>query len=1132
MAQLLLLHLLAAALAPWLAKDVAHQGLSRCWRSPRPLRSSGWSPSRPTCAKAALRPSASPGCRASASTSTSASTPSRGSSALLVTGVGALVLLYCTWYFHDDDPTLWRFTPVFTAFAGAMLGLVLTDNFLMLYVFWELTTVLSYLLIGHNPASSTNRRAAMQALLVTTFGGLAMLVGIITIGVHHTYSISGLLADPPPLDAVTVAAVVLLLVGALSKSALVPFHFWLPGAMAAPTPVSAYLHAAAMVKAGIYLVALLAPVFAGAPAWHALTLGLGLLTMIVGGWRALRQHDIKLLLAYGTVSQLGFIVAIAGLGTQDGGAGGAGPRARPRPLQVDALPRRRRRRPRAPARVTSGACPGVGRRMLAGQRAGRLRRALDGRGRPDRRLRVQGERPRVAVGGGAGRPRPFPSPYGYLALAAVVAGSALTVAYTVRFLWGAFATKPGVPPTPVKAAHPGFVLAPLLLGVGVPRARPARAARVAVALPYAVSFPTGAEPRSRSPSGTGSPCRCCSRSSRWPSASLLFVQRELVARVQAGVPALVDGERGFARTLRWVDRGAVETTAVTQRGSLPIYLAGILIVFVALPGLAAVTRGTLPAGAALGQPRRRPSSASSIDRGGGARARHPPPAHGGHARRRDGLRRGAALHPARRPRPRHHPDARRDGLARRLRPRAAPACRRSSPGTPTHPRAPGASASGRRSGRPSAPSRSSPRAAARRRPCRSGSPRRPTTSATARTSSTSPSSTSAPGTPSARCRCSSPPRPASPASSSCAPATPGCPRATSKSLPSSNAARGTWLHGGRTMRQGEALGHLRGRDAARLPHHARRLALPALRRAQPARRRLRRRPRRRSRARRALPRRWPLRARRGGALRRRPARRPRPARRRRLGAGAARLRRHDPRDDGRRLHPVAVGRGAPRDLALLRHRRLPHRHRHDARHRAQPRHRHRPPDRRGGGRRPSASGRPAGRRGRRRARRWRAHDRPRSRAHRVDPDAQPHPRAVVVGLVAAGTALALDRSLVRILLGMVLIGNGVAVLYLVVSAAGPDAPRSSARTRPRSATRCRRRWCSRPSSSRSRRSASCSPCPTGSGRSPAPTTCPTTPRTPASSASPATTRRPRPTTGPRRRRRPPTSAPSRVESRG
>ncbi|HET8594550.1 MAG TPA: proton-conducting transporter membrane subunit, partial [Intrasporangium sp.] len=231
--------------------------------------------------------------------------------ALLVTGVGALVLLYCRWYFAPGDPTLWRFTSVFTAFAGAMLGLVLTDNFLVLYVFWELTTVFSYLLVGHNPASSTNRRAAMQALIVTTLGGLAMLIGIIALGVRHSYRISEVLAHPPALDGVTVAAVVLLLVGALSKSALVPFHFWLPGAMAAPTPVSAYLHAAAMVKAGVYLVALLAPAFAGAPGWHALTVGLGLLTMLVGGWRALRQYDIKLLLAYGTVSQLGFMVALA-----------------------------------------------------------------------------------------------------------------------------------------------------------------------------------------------------------------------------------------------------------------------------------------------------------------------------------------------------------------------------------------------------------------------------------------------------------------------------------------------------------------------------------------------------------------------------------------------------------------------------------------------------------------------------------------------------------------------------------------------------------------------------------------------------------------------------------------------------
>ena len=239
MAHLLLLHLLAAALAPWLAKVLRTKAFPVLALAP--AVSFGWLVSVSGDVRAGHLP-----------TQSISWVPGLGIDldfrlttlswvlALLVTGVGALVLLYCTWYFADRDPTLWRFASVFTAFAGAMLGLVLTDNLLVLYVFWELTTVFSYLLIGHNPASSTNRRAAMQALIVTTFGGLAMLVGIITFGVHRTYSISELLADPPPLDALTVAALVLLLVGALSKSALVPFHFWLPGAMAAPTPVSAY----------------------------------------------------------------------------------------------------------------------------------------------------------------------------------------------------------------------------------------------------------------------------------------------------------------------------------------------------------------------------------------------------------------------------------------------------------------------------------------------------------------------------------------------------------------------------------------------------------------------------------------------------------------------------------------------------------------------------------------------------------------------------------------------------------------------------------------------------------------------------------------------------------------------------
>ena len=156
----------------------------------------------------------------------------------------------------------------------------------MLYVFWELTTVFSYLLIGSDPAKRASRQAAMQALIVTTLGGLAMLVGMLMLGQEGgTFRISELLAHPPTGTAAAVA-IALVLVGALSKSALVPFHFWLPGAMAAPTPVSAYLHAASMVKAGVYLVALLAPGFAGTAGWHELVLVLGVGTMLLGGWRA------------------------------------------------------------------------------------------------------------------------------------------------------------------------------------------------------------------------------------------------------------------------------------------------------------------------------------------------------------------------------------------------------------------------------------------------------------------------------------------------------------------------------------------------------------------------------------------------------------------------------------------------------------------------------------------------------------------------------------------------------------------------------------------------------------------------------------------------------------------------------
>ena len=240
---------------------------------------------------------------------------------VLVLGIGALVLFYCADYFHHHDGHTEKRLPSFAAelvaFSGAMFGLVSSDNMLVLYVFWELTTVLSFLLVGHYAERATSRRAATQALLVTTFGGLAMLVGIIVLGnMAGTYLLSELIAAPPTGAAASVA-VVLVLIGALSKSAIVPMHFWLPGAMAAPTPVSAYLHAAAMVKAGVYLVARMTPGFADTPPWRPMVVVLGLLTMLLAGWRAVREYDLKLILAFGTVSQLGLITLMVGTGGGD-----------------------------------------------------------------------------------------------------------------------------------------------------------------------------------------------------------------------------------------------------------------------------------------------------------------------------------------------------------------------------------------------------------------------------------------------------------------------------------------------------------------------------------------------------------------------------------------------------------------------------------------------------------------------------------------------------------------------------------------------------------------------------------------------------------------------------------------------
>ncbi|KUM32577.1 Na+/H+ antiporter subunit A [Arthrobacter sp. EPSL27] len=508
---------------------------------------------------------------------------------LLVLGVGALVLVYCARYFKNKDDYLGGFGAQLLAFAGAMFGLVTADDLLLMFIFWELTTVLSYLLIGYARTRLSARRSALQALVVTTAGGLAMLVGLIILGFNAgTYRISAILEQAPalvtgPAAGAVAGAVVLILVGAITKSALVPFHFWLPGAMAAPTPVSAYLHAAAMVKAGIYLVARLAPGFADTTYWLPVVLGLGLATMLVGGYRALRQTDIKLILAYGTVSQLGFLTMVVGLGTPDAALAGLAL------LLAHGLFK-------ATLFLTVG--------IIDHQAGTRDIRKLSGVYRSSRALAVV-----AAIGAAsmAGIPPlagfvakesvfeafvhygsdPAAGPWGMVLLAGLVVGSVLTFAYSARFMWGAFAVKPGVEATPFKPIKPSFLAAPAILSLLTIVYGLWPVPVDAWIQPYAALFvPDGEDVAA-----------AAGHLALWhgltPALGLtaitfalglaMFYGRNAVARAQSLVPGWIDGDRTYQLTIGALDDVAVWITGRTQRGSLYFYLSVILSVAFILP---------------------------------------------------------------------------------------------------------------------------------------------------------------------------------------------------------------------------------------------------------------------------------------------------------------------------------------------------------------------------------------------------------------------------------------------------------------------------------------------------------------------------------------------------------------------
>ena len=237
--------------------------------------------------------------------------------ALLILTIGLLVVLYARYYL-SDEPRLDRFFGLLMLFTGAMLGVVMSENLLLLFIFWELTSLSSFLLVGYWSHKPGARDGARIALAVTGSGGLALLAGIVLLGqVAGSYELTQVLAASARVHASPLYPVILVLVllGAFTKSAQFPFHFWLPGAMAAPTPVSAYLHSATMVKAGIFLLARMYPVLAGSDLWFYALTGFGLVTLVFAAYQAMFRHDLKGLLAYSTVSHLGLITLLLGIGT-------------------------------------------------------------------------------------------------------------------------------------------------------------------------------------------------------------------------------------------------------------------------------------------------------------------------------------------------------------------------------------------------------------------------------------------------------------------------------------------------------------------------------------------------------------------------------------------------------------------------------------------------------------------------------------------------------------------------------------------------------------------------------------------------------------------------------------------------
>ncbi|HET7327737.1 MAG TPA: hydrogen gas-evolving membrane-bound hydrogenase subunit E [Nocardioidaceae bacterium] len=502
--------------------------------------------------------------------------------ALLVTGVGAVVLAYSVRYFAERDHGIGRTAAVMVLFAGSMLALVLADHLLALYVAWELTTVCSFLLIGDDGRSAQARRAAMRALMVTTGTGFAMLFGLVLLGEQAgSYRISTILDDPPQ-GGVTATAITLILVGVLGKSAQVPLHPWLPAAMVAATPVSAYLHAAAMVKAGLYLVARLAPAFADVVTWKPVLLTAGVATMLLGGWRALAQTDLKRLLAFGTIAQLGFILVLLAAGTRTAALAGAAM------LLAHGL-----------FKSTLFLVVGV----IDHEAGTRDLRELSGVRRRAPALAVLAV---LACASMAGLPPTLgylgkeaaltafvaPAPGGLWVLAGLTVGSVLTIAYTLRFLWGAFADRPGVAVRMQRAPMSSVVPTAAVALAGVAAGCYPHGVDV-LASGYASAYPAvGGSYHLSLWHGLTTPLLLSLLT--LTAGTALHLARGPLAAARGRIPATPAAQTGQDRAAAILVTGARRFTGLTQVGSLPTYLVVILAAVAAGPGMMLLLRVGVP----------------------------------------------------------------------------------------------------------------------------------------------------------------------------------------------------------------------------------------------------------------------------------------------------------------------------------------------------------------------------------------------------------------------------------------------------------------------------------------------------------------------------------------------------------